>query len=70
MMYLARGSPSLHRRQANPGASMEIEAGVPPGQDELGRFLCDLPSPEEHPQHFMLKDFLQGCCLAGRRYLK
>jgi hypothetical protein len=29
--------------------------GVPPRHDELDHFLCDLPFPQEHPQHFVLK---------------
>jgi hypothetical protein len=39
---------------------MDVEAGMTPRHDELGHFLCDLPFPQEHAQHFVLKDLFQG----------
>jgi hypothetical protein len=48
--FLGKGGPDdisgevLHRfivARSNPGAAMDIEAGVRPGQDELDHFLCD-----------------------------
>jgi hypothetical protein len=39
---------------------MDVEAGMTPRHDELDHFLCDLPFPQEHAQHFVLKDLFQG----------
>jgi len=44
--------------------------GMTPRHDELDHFLCDLPFPQEHVQHFVLKDLFQGLCVQSMGHLE
>jgi len=62
---------SSHKSCAMPGIHVEVSGGWKPSAGARGYgdsglvsrifiFLCDLPFPQEHPQHFVLKDLFQG----------
>jgi hypothetical protein len=49
---------------------MDVEAGMTPRHDELDHFLFDFPFPQEHPQHFVLKELFQGLRVQCWGYLE